>query len=92
MIAQTPHVSTRVPWHVRRTHIVFAASKILPGVGIARAELDAIKDMQSGTVTCQITDTTLPTSRVERPIEYTAPCTLQNREPDYATDWGRVEF
>ena len=37
--------------------IAFAARKCLPGVGFARAEWNAIKDMQSGTVTRQVTDT-----------------------------------
>lgn len=59
----------------QRGRIVFTASKGLPGVGFARAEWNAIKDMQSGTVTRTITDTTLPTGPVERVIEYVAPFT-----------------
>jgi len=71
--------------------IVFTASKGLPGVGFTRAEWNAIKDMQSGTVTRTITDTTLPTGPVERTLEYTAPFTLQNRETDYATVWAKLD-
>lgn len=44
----------------KRGRIVFTASKGLPGVGFTRAEWNAIKDMQSGTVTRTITDTTPP--------------------------------
>lgn len=71
--------------------IVFTASKGLPGVGFSRAEWNAIKDKQSGTVTRAITDTTLPTGPVERTLEYHAPFTLQNRETDYATVWAKLD-
>jgi len=71
--------------------IVFTVSKGLPGVGFTRAEWNAIKDKQSGTVTRQITDTTLPTGPVERTLEYHAPFTLQNRETDYATVWAKLD-
>ncbi len=71
--------------------IVFTASKGLPGVGFSRAEWNAIKDMQSGTVTRTITDTTLSTGPVERTLEYHAPFTLQNRETDYATVWAKLD-
>jgi hypothetical protein len=77
----------RFPNHGRPSRIVFTASKGLPGLGFTRAEWNAIKTMQSGTVTRQITDTTLPTDPIERTLEYTAPFTLQNRETaSYKTD------
>ena len=75
----------------QRGRIVFTASKGLPGVGFSRAEWNAIKDKQSGTVTRTITDTTLPTGPIEREITYTAPFTLQNRETDYATVWAKLD-
>ncbi|MEO8616629.1 MAG: hypothetical protein ABI600_15910, partial [Luteolibacter sp.] len=75
----------------QRGRIVFTASKGLPGVGFSRAEWNAIKDKQSGTVTRTITDTTLPTGPVERTLEYHAPFTLQNRETDYATVWAKLD-
>jgi hypothetical protein len=78
-------------WYDQRGRIVFTSSKGLPGVGFTRAEWNAIKDLQSGTVTRQITDTTLPTGPVERVIEYHAPFTRQNRETDYATVWAKLE-
>jgi hypothetical protein len=78
-------------YYDQRGRIVFTASKGLPGVGFTRAEWNAIKDMQSGTVTRTITDTTLPTGPVERTLEYTAPFTLQNRETDYATVWAKLD-
>jgi hypothetical protein len=78
-------------YYDQRGRIVFTASKGLPGVGFTRAEWNAIKDMQSGTVTRTITDTTLPTGPVERTIEYHAPFTLQNRETDYATVWAKLD-
>ena len=71
-------------YYDQRGRIVFTASKGLPGVGFSRAEWNAIKAMQSGTVTRTVLDTTLPTGPVERVIEYQAPFTLQNRETDYA--------
>ncbi len=46
--------------------------------------------MQSGTVTCPITDIDLPTCPVERVIEYVAPFTLSNRGQDYQTAWTRL--
>jgi hypothetical protein len=78
-------------YYDQRGRIVFTASKGLPGVGFTRAEWNAIKDMQSGTVTRTITDTTLPTGPIERTLEYTAPFTLQNRETDYATVWAKLD-
>jgi hypothetical protein len=78
-------------YYDQRGRIVFTASKGLPGVGFTRAEWNAIKDKQSGTVTRQITDTTLPTGPVERTLEYHAPFTLQNRETDYATVWAKLD-
>jgi hypothetical protein len=75
----------------QRGRIVFTASKGLPGVGFTRPEWNAIKDMQSGTITRTITDTTLPTGPVERVIEYHAPYTRNNREQDYATVWAKLE-
>ena len=78
-------------YYDQRGRIVFTASKGLPGVGFSRAEWNAIKAMQSGTVTRTITDTTLPTGPVERVIEYLAPFTLSNREQDYATVWTRLD-
>ena len=78
-------------WYDQRGRIVFTSSKGLPGVGFTRAEWNAIKDMQSGTVTRQITDTTLPTGPVERTLEYHAPYTRQNRETDYATVWAKLD-
>ena len=78
-------------YYDQRGRIVFTASKGLPGVGFTRAEWNAIKDMQSGTVTRTITDTTLPTGPVERTLEYHAPFTLQNRETDYATVWNKLD-
>jgi len=78
-------------WYDQRGRIVFTSSKGLPGVGFTRAEWNAIKDMPSGTVTRQITDTTLPTGPVDRVIEYHAPYTRQNRETDYATVWAKLD-
>ena len=78
-------------YYDQRGRIVFTASKGLPGVGFSRAEWNAIKGKQSGTVTRTITDTTLPTGPVERTLEYTAPFTLQNRETDYATVWAKLD-
>ncbi len=78
-------------WYDQRGRIVFTASKGLPGVGFTRAEWNAIKDMQSGTVTRTITDTTLPTGPVERTIEYVAPFILSNRETDYQTVWAKLD-
>jgi hypothetical protein len=78
-------------YYDQRGRIVFTASKGLPGVGFSRAEWNAIKDLQSGTVTRTITDTTLPTGPVERTLEYHAPYTLQNRETDYATVWAKLD-
>ena len=78
-------------YYDQRGRIVFTASKGLPGVGFTRPEWNAIKDMQSGTVTRQVLDTTLPTGPVERTLEYTAPFTLQNRETDYATVWAKLD-
>ncbi len=78
-------------YYDQRGRIVFTASKGLPGVGFSRAEWNAIKEMQSGTVTRTITDTTLPSGPVERTLEYTAPFTLQNRETDYATVWAKLD-
>ena len=71
--------------------IRIACSKGLPGVGFSRAEWNTLKDMQSGTVTRTVLDTTLPTGPIERVIEYQAPFTLQNRETDYATVWAKLE-
>ena len=68
-----------------------ASSKGLPGVGFTRAEWNAIKDMPSGTVTRQITDTTLPTGPVDRVIEYHAPFTRNNREQAYQTVWSKLD-
>jgi hypothetical protein len=65
--------------------IGFNASKVLPDVGVTRAEWNAIKDLQTGTLTHTITDTTLPTGRVERTLEYTASFTLQNPVQDEQT-------
>lgn len=70
-------------WYIQNRRIVFTNNEGLPGVGFPRAEWNAIKDLQSGTVTRTITDTTIPTGPVERTIEYTAPFTLCNREKDY---------
>jgi hypothetical protein len=78
-------------WYDQRGRIVFTSSKGLPGVGFTRAEWNAIKDMQSGTVTRQITDTTLPSGPVDRTLEYVAPYTRQNRETDYATVWAKLD-
>lgn len=78
-------------YYDQRGRIVFTASKGLPGVGFSRAEWNAIKNMQSGTVTRTITDTTLSTGPVERALEYVAPFTLQNRETDYATVWAKLD-
>ena len=78
-------------WYDQRGRIVFTASKGLPGVGFSRPEWNAIKDMQSGTVTRQVLDTTLPTGPIERTITYEAPFTLQNRETDYATVWAKLD-
>jgi hypothetical protein len=78
-------------YYDQRGRIVFTASKGLPGVGFTRAEWNTIKDMQSGTVTRTVLDTTLPTGPIERVIEYTAPFTLQNRETDYATVWAKLD-
>ena len=79
-------------YYDQRGRIVFTASKGLHGVGFSRAEWNTIKDMQSGTVTRTITDTTLPTGPVERVHEYVAPFTLSNREQDYQTVWSRLDF
>ena len=78
-------------WYDQRGRIVFTVSKGLPGVGFTRPEWNAIKDMKSGSVNRSVLDTTLPTGPLERVIEYTAPFTLQNRETDYATVWGRLD-
>ena len=78
-------------YYDQRGRIVFTASKGLPGVGFTRAEWNAIKDMQSGTTTHTVTDTTLPTGPIERTITYEAPFTLQNRETDYATVWAKLD-
>jgi hypothetical protein len=78
-------------WYDQRGRSVFTASKGLPGVGFTRPEWNAIKDMQSGSVTRQITDTTLPTGPVERTLEYVAPFTKNNREQDYQTVWSRLD-
>ena len=94
------HTSIHVLWHDKAwtgtvskkpDRIVFTSSKGLPGVGFSRAEWNAINDMQSGTVSRTITDTTLPTGPVERTLEYHAPFTLQNRETDYATVWAKLD-
>ncbi len=56
------HISIRGPWHDkmrtataynRRWHTGFIASEDLPGVGFIRPELNAIKDLQYGTVKMQ---------------------------------------
>jgi hypothetical protein len=78
-------------WYDQRGRIVFTCSKGLPGVGFARAEWNEIKDLQSGTVSRTITDTTLPTGPVERTLTYHAPFTRSDRETDYATVWGKLE-
>lgn len=54
-------------------------------------EWNAIKDMQSGTVSRQTLDTTLPTGPVERTMTYETPFTLQNRETDYAAVWAKLD-
>ena len=59
-------------WYDQYGRIIFTCSKGLPGVGLTRAEWNAIKDMQSGTVTRTVIDNTLPTGPVERTIEYRA--------------------
>lgn len=78
-------------WYDQRGRIVFTSSKGLAGVGFTRAEWNAIKDMQSGTVTRQITDTTLPTGPVDRTLEYVAPFTRSHREQDYQTVWSKLD-
>jgi hypothetical protein len=78
-------------WYDQCGRIVFTASKGLPGVGFTRPEWNATKDLQSGTVTRTITDTTLPTGPVEHTLEYTAPFTLSNREQDYQTVWAKLD-
>ncbi len=72
----------------QRGHIVFTSSKGFPSAGFTRAEWNDIKDLQSDTVTRQITDTTLPTVPVDRVIEYHAPYTRQN---DYAIVWAKPD-
>lgn len=78
-------------WYDQKGRIVFTCSKGLPGVGLTRAEWNDVKDLQSGTVTRQVTDNTLPTGPVERSIVYHAPFTRCDRERDYATVWGKLE-
>jgi hypothetical protein len=78
-------------WYDQNGRIVFTCSKGLPGVGLTRAEWNAIKDMQSGTVTRTVTDNTLPTGPVERTIEYRAPFTRCDREQDYSTVWQKLD-
>ena len=80
--------------------IVFTNSKGLPGVGFPRNAdkkkdepigWNDIKDLQSGTATRTITDTTLPTGPVERTITYQAPFTKCNREQDYEQVWAKLD-
>jgi hypothetical protein len=78
-------------YYDQRGRIVFTASKGLPGVGFTRAEWNAIKDLQSGTVTRTVLDTTLPTGPVERIITYEAPFTKRDREQDYAMVWAVLD-
>lgn len=59
-------------WYDQKGRIVFTCSKGLPGVGLTRAEWNDVKDLQSGTVTRVVTDSTLPTGPVERTIVYHA--------------------
>jgi hypothetical protein len=78
-------------WYDQGGRIAFTVSKGLPGVGFTRAEWNEIKEMASGIVSRTVTDTTLPTSPVERTIEYVAPFTRSDREQDYATVWAKLD-
>lgn len=79
-------------WYDRNGRIVFTNnSQGLTGVGLPRAEWDAIKHMTAGTVTRTVLDTTLPTGPVERHITYQAPFTKRDREQDYAMVWAVLD-
>jgi hypothetical protein len=87
-------------WYDQNGRIVFTNSKGLPGVGFPRKAnskkgeptgWEDIKNLESGTATRTITDTTLPTGPVERTITYVAPFTKANREQDYQTVWTELD-
>ena len=78
-------------WYDQNGRIVFTCSKGLPGVGFSRPEWNDIKDMNSGTISRNITDDTMPGGPVERTITYVAPFDKCDREEDYRTVWAEFE-
>jgi hypothetical protein len=78
-------------WYDRKGRIVFTCSKGLPGVGFSRPEWEQIRDMQSGTVSREIEDDTLPGGPRKRVIVYEAPFDRCDRIRDYEVAWDAFE-
>jgi hypothetical protein len=91
----------RDTWYDQHGRIVFTTSKGLTGVGFPRKgkgrgankEIgwEDIQGMNSGTVSRNILDDTLPGGPVERTITYEAPWTLCDRVKDYRVVWEFFE-
>ena len=80
-------------WYDAKGRIVFTNNRALSGVGIDRNTWDnEVKKLHDGEKYIQtITDDTLPSGPVERPIEYVAPFDRCDREQDYETAWKFFE-
>jgi type I restriction-modification system DNA methylase subunit len=78
-------------WYDRNGRIVFTCSKGLPNVGFTRQEWEKIRNIESGTVSREIEDDTLPGGPRKRVITYEAPFDRCDREEDYKTAWAEFE-
>ena len=78
-------------WYDSNGRIVFTNNRSLIGVGLSRAEFEAIKDMKSGIYSNIVSDDTMPEGPKDRVIEYCAPFDRCVRELDYKEAWDFFE-
>ena len=78
-------------WYDSNGRIVFTNNRSLTGVGLSRAEFEAIKDMKSGIYSNIVSDDTMPEGPKDRVIEYCAPFDRCVRELDYKEAWDFFE-
>ena len=78
-------------WYDSNGRIIFTNNRSLTGVGLPRAEFEAIKDIKSGVYQYTVSDDTMPEGPKERIIEYCAPFDRCVRELDYKEAWDFFE-